>query len=187
MVESSGNRESSGPEEILVDEDSLQRAATDLFEQHRDEILRPDHDRRSIARALEQFPDEVLHGYWGHGVTRGGEIGNLAAALSMLQHNAFIGSSARLAGSGYVDAWSHGDFLALSKKDAMLSPSLANNKPQRVAFKFKSGQVKYGLRMDLGALVVSDQFVPIIESMRMMFPQANIIPAAELANYINSV
>lgn len=187
MPESFPNKETASIQEIFVDEEKLNRTATDLFERNRDEILTHKENyygRNSIPDALKQFPDEVLQNYWGHGVTRGDKIRNIVAALSMLQNNAFMGSTARLANSGHIDAWTDGDFLAISRRGELLSPRL-NNQAQRVEFKTNSGQTKPGLQLDLGALIITDRLEPIIDDLREMFPQAKIISAAELPDYIN--
>lgn len=188
MPESFPNKETLAVEEIVVDEAELNRTATEVFERKRDAILTHDENasgQKSIPNALQRFPDEVLQNYWGHGVTRGDEIDNIAAVMSMLRNNAFIGWTAPLANSRGTDAWTHGDFLAISRKGEELSPR-PNNKPQLVTFRTNTGQTKPGLRMDLGALVVTDRFEPIIDDLRQMFPQANIISAAELPEYINT-
>lgn len=174
-------------EEISVDENELNRVATELFEKNRDAILTHKENlygRHSIKDALKQFPDDILRNYWGHGVTRGSETTNIAAALSMLTHHAFIGSTARLAQSGHVDAWTSGDFLAVSCRGEELSPR-PDNKMQRVQLKLTSGQTKWGLHMNLGVLVVTNRLESIIEELRKMFPKTKIISSAEFPDYIN--
>jgi hypothetical protein len=177
-------------EEILVDREEFLRKAEELFESNREAILTsPDvaNGRYSIEDAVQKLPSEVLNKYWGHGVARGPVEHQIAAVLNILQNNAFVGSTARLAGSGYVDAYTHGGFLAISHKDQYLAPCDTPDKPQRVKFKYlNSEEEKWGLRMKLGALVVADRLAVLIKPLRQLYPDANIISTTELPEYIRS-
>ena len=188
MPEAFPKKEAAPIEVISIDENELRQLATDLYERHRDEILAyslKTFGKSSIPQAVEQIPPEILQNYDGHGVTRGDDVTNIAAAVSMLKHSAFIGWSAKLAKSGWQQkAWTNGDFLAISRKGEELSPR-PNQQAQHVTFKLSSGETRDGLHMDLGALVVNECLESIIPELRMMFPKAKIISSSELQDYIN--
>ena len=174
-----GDRGIPAIESVEIDEGKYHKIAEDLFEAHKDAILtHPDNGGSSeIDDVLRTLPDETLQHYWGHGVTRGDVVAHIAAALSMLDNNVFFGSTAPLHGSGYADAYTHGSFFAISRRDENLAVGARDRKPQRVKV-VSSGKV--GLRMDPGAFVCNGRLESLVEPLRQMYPTARILYAREL-------
>ncbi|MGB7957904.1 MAG: hypothetical protein WCF77_03650 [Minisyncoccia bacterium] len=142
--------------------------------------------RGVIEDHLRQFPPDVLRHYYGHGVTRGDQLDHLTAAISILTNNAVQGGVARLEGSGYADAYTNGSFLAVSRRDDEMIDRDKNKAPALVSL----GQNQYtgkeitAMKIHPGALVVNAEFYPIVPELRAMFPEANILYANELPDYI---
>ena len=121
-----------------------------------------------IKHFLQTIPDSEQERYAGHGITKTSgvieapEIGQLAAFLNILSSGKIRGSWAPLARSGYVDAYKTGPFLILSHIDQNLV----------------QGQLQ-----SIGAAVVNAEFYPMVEKLRELFPDINIIRAGELPDY----
>jgi len=184
MKESSpGDRGIPAIESIEIDEGKYQKIAEDLFEQNKDAILtHPDNTGSSeIDDVLRTLPNETLQHYWGHGVTRGDIVAQIAAAVSMLENNIFFGSTAPLRGSGYADAYTQGSFFAISHKDENLVLGARDRKPQRVQV---SSSRKVGFRMTAGAFICNGILESLVEPLRNLYPSARILYARELKDYI---
>lgn len=123
-----------------------------------------------IRHFLREIPDEELERYIGHGITKTSgvvenpRIGQLTALLNILATGEIKGSWAPLKNSGYIDAYTSGPFLILSRRDENLI----------------SGQ-----RQSIGVAVINAEFYPIVERLREFFPNMNIIKASELPAYIH--
>jgi hypothetical protein len=142
--------------------------------------------RGVIENHLKQFSPETLHDYWGHGVTRGNKLDRLTAAISILSDGAMKGDSAPLADSGYVNAYTDGDFLALSHKGKQLMEYDENRRPIFISLgenEYTGREIK-AVKINPGAFVVNAWFYPIVEELRSRFPQATILYANELPDYI---
>ncbi len=122
-----------------------------------------------IKHFLKQVPEEEQERYAGHGITKTSGVienptlGQLAAFLNILATGEIKGSWAPLKNSGYIDAYKSGPFLILSYKDE----------------NFVRGQ-----RQSIGAAVINAEFYPMVEKLRELFPDMNIIKANELPNYM---
>ncbi len=169
-------------------EQSLQMARK-LMEDHEDELINiraalPEEDREairfngsSIEHHLNKFPKETLKRFWGHGIFRGDAEKNLAALINVIQNKSIKGSIATLVDSGYYDAAKDGDFLVLSHADTTLAVLNENGKP---IFN------EIGLVINAGAYVVNAKLYPIIDDLKVLFPDANILMANEVPEYVNS-
>ena len=178
-------RESSAIEKLTLSNEKYQKLAEELFETHRDTILtHPDYFGHSeIRRTLSNFDDETLQHYWGHGVTRGDIVTQIAAGISMIENNFFFGDAAPLRQSGHINAYTGGSFLAISRKNDQLIIRAADRKPQRVQVDM-DGRTRFGLRMDAGAIVCNGKLESLVEPLRQMFPNTKILYAHELKNYL---
>lgn len=146
-----------------------------------------------IQNVLEKIPSETLHNYWGHGITKGQLEDHLAAAISILANKALKGSWAPLAASGYVDAYQKGSFLVIShRNDRPGKDNLAERGPNGNPVFVSLGEHQYtgedirAAKINMGAFVVNDYFEPLIHELRARFPEAPIISAAELEDYIKA-
>lgn len=142
--------------------------------------------RGVIGKQLEQFPPEILHEYWGHGVTRGNKLDRLTAAISILSDGAMKGDIAPLTRSGYADAYIDGDFFAISHKGKQLMEYDQNRRPIFISLgenEYTGKEIK-AVKINPGAIVVNAWFYPIVEELRSRFPKATILYANELPEYI---
>ena len=91
------------------------------------------------------------------------KIGQLAAVLNILSTGEIKGYWAPLKNSGYINAYTSGPFLILSHKYKTLM----------------SGQ-----KQSIGAVVVNAEFYPLVEKLKKIFPDMNIIKASEMYDYM---
>lgn len=127
--------------------------------------------QNAIDHYLREIPKETLEHYYGHGITRGRDLEWLTAALNILANESVRGDTSKLAGSGFIDAYTDGSFLAILEKD---NP-YPGGKPQRPN--------EIGLKINLGALVVNTKFYPLVDALKSMFPNKTIIKANEIPQY----
>lgn len=182
-----GERHMSLPQEITLDETRYATIADDLLTKYGSEVRlpRPMSEEGSIRMVLRQFSDSILEKYWGHGVDRGDKKTQIAAALSILENRIMFGDASRIRNSGMVDAYTGGSLLVISRKDGpSLIQGLKEGDLQRVRATMSDGEKQVGLRIDPGAFVFNKGFDVLVEPLREMYPDANIIYAAELPNYI---
>lgn len=176
------------PEEIHIDHEKYRTLAHTLYNDHKSDIENQAANRfhnTKIDSALRQFPKEILQHYWGHGVTRGSIEMQIASALKIIEHRVMIGDAAPLKNSGYANAYTNGSLLVLSRKGGMsLIKGLEQRMPERVKINTEQEGTAVGLRIDPGAFVLNGIFESLIEPLRKMFPEAKIISADELVDYI---
>lgn len=125
--------------------------------------------KSGISLYLKDVPEEVQKRFVGHGITRQDATGNLAALISIIQDNVLKGDSAPLRGSPQQDAFSTADFFIISHLDKQL-----------ISVRTPNGQAT----VDVGAYIIDTKFYPLVEKLKGLFPNANIIRANELADYI---
>ena len=141
-----------------------------------------------IEHYLESVPKEIQSHYWAHGITKGRSLDQLASAISVLRNKAIVGDTARLRGSGFQDAWTHGNFVVISKKDMGLI--LGETPEERKKQIINLGKKRYSenditaIRVDVGAIVVNAEFYPLVEELRKRFPEVKILYARELSDYL---
>lgn len=187
-----------GNEKPILGEEECRRIADDLYARYRKELLE-NHNKPIdgnkwwyatgkgvIEDHIRQFTPEVLNHYWGHGITKGNEIDHLAAAISILANDAMRGSAAPLYHSGYVDAYTDGSFLIISHKGDQLIKRDENKRPQFVFLgeNKSTGEGAKAIKINPGAFVVNAVFYPLVEELRRMFPDSNILYANQLPAYI---
>lgn len=185
---SEGRRQIPEPEQITIDHDKFRKAAKRLFDAHMEEIMTEAPHRfvhTKIEEVLRQFPSDVMKKYWGHGVTKGELENQLAAALSIIENRVMQGSTAPISGSGYADAYTNGSFFIISRKDgSSIIKGMKDRMPERVKFTNVNGNETIGLRVDPGAFVFNNVFDSVVEEVKQMYPDARILHAEELADYI---
>lgn len=183
-------RQVPAPEQITIDHEKLRKIAERLFDEHEEEILAagPSYGMNThtkIEEVLRQFSPEVLKKYWGHGVTKGDLKKQLAAALSIIENRVMQGSTAPIVESGYANAYTNGSFFIISRKDgSSIIKGMKERMPERVKFKDAFGNEAMGLRIDPGAFVFNNVFDSAVEQVKEMYPEAKILYAEELADYI---
>jgi len=128
-----------------------------------------------IRHFLSAVPPELQEQYFGHGITRGGNVDMLAALLEILYNHSIRGDYARLAGSGFIDAYKFGSALIVSRR----GEDLGRREGGRL--KINSDRT---FDTDIGAVVLNRVFYPLIDELKKMFPNENIIKASEIAEYM---
>ena len=128
--------------------------------------------QNAMEHYLRDVPKEILENYYGHGITRGRDLEWLTAALNILSNVGIRGDVSKLAGSGFIDAYSDGAFLAVLEKDNPF-PGGKPQKPDETGL----------FRINLGALIVNTKFYPLVDELRKMFPGRKIIKANEIPEY----
>lgn len=135
-------------------------------------------NQRSIRHFLEKIPDDVLKHYQGHGITRNSKVEQLAGALSVMANKSIKGWYGPLGGeTGGYGAYKTAELLAISKFDKGLPVTQEVNSRQEQVFN------EIGWKADIGAFVVDTRYYPMIEELKAMFPDVNIIKANELTEY----
>lgn len=195
------DRLTSAPEQIILDEIRYKTIATRLFQENRERI-EADEDAygygatspENIDGILYQLPRDVLNHYWGHGVTRGDTVHNIAAVISILENHIMLGDASPLGGAGHMPPYTSADFVIISRKDgATLIKGLREtgraqfilvNSSQGEPLRDPRGNSVRGVKIDLGALVCNRALDSLVEPLREMFPGVKILHASELADYI---
>lgn len=186
------------PEKGPFNQEECRKIAEDLYVRYQDKLLENRNKpidgnkwwyatgRGVIEDHLQQFTPEVLSHYWGHGITRGNEIDHLAAAVSILANKAIKGSTAPLYHSGYVDAYTDGSFLVISHKGDHLVERDQDKKPSFTSLgeNRSTGEEVRAVKINPGAFVVNANFYPLVDELRRMFPEVNVLYANQLPEYI---
>jgi hypothetical protein len=135
--------------------------------------------QKSIGYYLKQIPDDIQERFQGHGITRNDEIDQLAGALNILANKSIKGYCGRLGGetTGY-EARTNGNFLVVSRIDKGLPITKEQDGRQQ------SISDEIGWKADIGAFVVDTKYYPMIDELKIMFPDVNIIKANELPSYL---
>ena len=186
--------EGQNQEKFITLEESLQ-IASDLIERHSQELqdmnlppslikndLLTEDDKKGMAfgksairHFIQKVPRESAKRFSGHGIFRNGEPKDLSIFINILQNKTMKGESAPLVESGYYDADASGDFLIISHIDKPLV-DLDDDGNQKDS--------EMGWAINAGAYVVNAKLYPIINDLKEMFPDANIIKANELLDYV---
>jgi hypothetical protein len=173
-------------EKNITSIESSEKLAKELLSRHESEIrdnLQKDVDgwgnpytdyQDSTRHFLEMIPEVIRQRYYGHGITRKGEADRLAAVLNIMANKSIKGECGPLSGanSPMIDAYQRRtEFLVISKIDNQLplKPSTFN----------KLGQWK----ADIGAVIVNVKYYPLVNELRELYPEVNIIKANELQEY----
>lgn len=176
--------DASNKAESLVSYIESRKIAEQLMQTHRDVVIENannflDKNRKTIADHLRNIPDEKLQRFVAHGVTKGGpgEWGNVAAFINILQNQYIKGDTGTLGhtGDGWIPAYKKGDFLIVSHADKQLAIRGTQRHEPGI------GNV---IKIDAGAYVVNVDYDSIVEELRSLFPNKNILKADELSDYI---
>lgn len=133
-----------------------------------------------IRYFLKKVPDEVAEQFVGHGITKTSGVidkptlGQLAAVLNIMANQVVKGDWGAVRNSGYINAYDSGPFLILSKKGKNLGLKRISDSDGRYI----------GPNVDIGAVAVNAKFYPMVEKLRELFPDMNIIKASELPDYM---
>jgi hypothetical protein len=131
--------------------------------------------QKSIKHFTQETPEEILTHFQGHGITKFSHPEQLAAALNIMANKAIKGYCGQLGGPSNLNAYTRGDFLVLSKYDKTLP------------VQDEKGEGKFneiGWMADIGAFVIDVKYYLIVEELKKMFPDINIIKANELPQYL---
>jgi hypothetical protein len=180
-----GVEEGGAPPEVKIETiDISTKRAEVLYGRYKDQILNmwfgegeppegeivPD---KLIGRYLKRIPPDVLNKYWGHGITRGNELGQLAALINIATNHSIKGWAGRLTESGY-GAWTDGSFLILSPRDQDI---FVRKDGRPIMIDGERAQA------NIGAIVVNSYFDLLTEELQAMFPDLKIIKANQLPDY----
>jgi hypothetical protein len=152
-----------------------------------DEYLNSDFQRSIEHYLIRNVPDETKKHYFGHGITRGRDEENLAAFICIAANNLIKGEYGVLAGQGYGSPFTRADLFILSKKDTRMDVQGKNPKNGRIETVIvKAGDNYLGWKADIGAMIVDVKFYPLVDELKTLFPEANIIMANEIPRYLES-
>ncbi len=183
------------PAEQITPLEQSRKEAEEIYNQHKDQLegYAP-REIDGIKTVFGQYPNlideylrnvpkEIQSHFWAHGIARGDKLEQLTAAISILENKAICGDTSRLAGSGYIDAWTQGGFLLLSNKDGELIPKdrtiIILGENPRTQEPIKAVKIKFG------ALVANDQFYWVVGDLKKMFPDLKILYPHELLEYLS--
>ncbi|MFH1428048.1 MAG: hypothetical protein ABIG60_06035, partial [Patescibacteria group bacterium] len=137
--------------------------------------------QKSIYHFLEKIPNDILERFQGHGIIRKSTFDQLAGALNILANKSIKGECGRLGGEIYgYGAYKGGDFLVISKIDKGLPITEERDGRQQSVFN------EIGWIADIGAFVIDTEYYPMVEELKRIFPDVNIIKANELTEYLKS-
>lgn len=175
----------SGYEKNVISYKESLKQAKALLEKYDERILNEEYDawdedgidgNQAIGKFIRALSPEILCEYTGHGVTRNSEMEQLAAALNISENKCIRGWQGLLAKSEFINAYTHGNFLIISKYKHSLC-KLVDKKPIMHSA---------GWEAEIGAIIVNSHFYPLIPELREMFPDVKIIKANQFENHVMS-
>lgn len=133
---------------------------------------------KSIKHYLSNVPDNIRERFQAHGILqRQGYLETFAGALNILANESIKGYCGSLSKKdSQFGSRTHGDFLVISRIDKQLS--IKDDSQKAI-----SNEI--GWRADIGAFVIDTRFYPLIDELKILFPDVNIIKASELPAYLN--
>jgi hypothetical protein len=159
--------------------------ASQLEQKHHDELVlaeRPTFGKSNMPDVLSKLPNEVRARFYGHGVTRGGKnkssADKLAAFINILDNSTIKGDQGPLE-SGQLGAYTNVDFLIVSHLDRHLNKEDQDRGSAQI-------RNEIGWVADIGAYVIGSRYYPIIDDLKVLYPDKNIIKADEIPGYVNS-
>lgn len=183
-------------ERPLIQYEQSLELARNLLRKYRDEIRamlivdnmpEPDREAGKWGKStteyfIRKFPEKTLERFEGHGVRRGNVERKLASFINIIQNGAIKGECAKLENSGYYDADIGSDLLVISHIDTPLPvyPTTGTEDERRWPLKNDIGWIA-----NPGAFVVGMILYPIVDELKLMFPNVNIIRANEVGDYFD--
>ncbi len=151
--------------------------AKQLYKKYWEQIAQQNKEKDPYGRGLklDKVPVETLKHYNGHGITRGDEEQTLAALLNILANRTIKGWEGPIGSSGY-NAWAGGDFMIISKPDSSLA--IRENGKTKVN--------DIGMEVDIGGVIVANRMRPIIEELRRLYPDIEIVSNEDAPEYLSS-
>lgn len=169
----------SSVEKVLVPYQESIDSAAKLIEDNKEKLdaaIMECYGQTDMARCIRKIPETIACAYSGHGITKGTYLTHLAMFLNIISNSSIKGDYGKLSGGGYT-AWTNSDFFILShyNQDLGIRDSAGNLLKNEVGFV-----------ANVGAFVVGNKYYPIIDDLRRMFPNKNIIKAEEVPNFVSS-
>jgi hypothetical protein len=161
-------------------EDSLSDA-TKLYGEYRKELIEAENQNfghSDTNNFIKIIPLAIQEKIYCHGITRGDGIQNLAALLNILSNETVKGDYGPL--SGIAAGWSSADIILLSHYNKQLGIIDENN--------IRNNQLvknEIGWKANVGAYVISNKYYPILNELKKLFPDKNIIRADEIPRFVD--
>ncbi len=184
------NEEIQKSEKSFVPYEQSLEVAKQLLEEYKDELAKAGGSPKTFdegvspythdatSHFLKDVPPEIQEEFWGHGISKKSEVDILAALINILENHSIRGDTGRLidAGTGktYIPAYKKSPFLIVSH----FKRPLVVTKDNRAVFN------EIGAEVDAGAIIVNNDYYPLVEKLKALYPGANIIKANELPEYI---
>lgn len=156
--------------------EEIKKQALDLLEAHKSELY-ASHDE-DLMDYIAEIPDEVRKKYWGHGITRGNTEDRLISLICALETESVAGYEGNL-GAGSYSAWVGGPAMIISKPDKELMIKKDNKLIER-EIKINDGNIIKASKVDIGLVVLNDQFYSLWDDLKKMYPHIKIIKANQL-------
>jgi hypothetical protein len=180
-------------ERVLIDSERYNRTAHELYLKHSDSI----YDTKNtfppvyeLRDKLKKLSPELLATFWGHGITRGTVEQQIAAVLSVIENSAISGDIGRLAGSGYIDAYTHGCFLVILDP-IVIAEYFAKTSAQRrrdtiVELVNQDGSIKRAMLLKPLAIVTNTHTDSLVPDLKKLYPNCTILTSDEVVDFLSA-
>jgi hypothetical protein len=172
----------------LVPYEQSFKLAVQLMDRKRQGLALADNEnfgRSDIPDFIQSIPDTIKSRFFGHGITREGKYRDradrLAAFINILDNNTIKGDYGPLLG-GQPSAYTNVDLLILSHLDKHLGTFEGVGEPVGGS-KLTTNNI--GWVADVGAYVVGNKYSPIIDELKKLYPNKNIIRADEISDFVS--
>lgn len=134
--------------------------------------------QQSTSSYLDKVPDEIKKHYQGHWIRPqrnaidDEDVIELSVVLNIMANKCIKGSSASFSSDKTpITPWIM-PFLIVSKKD------------KELLFDDRDFELQHhAMKADIGAIIVDVKYYPLVDELKKMFPDINIIKANQLQNY----
>jgi hypothetical protein len=141
--------------------------------------------QQAINHFLGEIPPETINRYSGHGITKGTIEDRLTALMTIAEKKLIAGWEAHFSyDRGQPSAYTEGSALVVSKIDSTLMKKV-DGKP--VIHQMDDGGRKIRAHeVEIGTIILNSEFYPLIDELKVMYPDETIIKANEASAYINN-
>ena len=175
-------------ENPLISYDQSFALATRLFKEYHDKLTLADLENFGHANTgdfINKIPTDLREKFIGHGITRGGkyhtEADLLAAFINILDNSTIKGDCGSLI-SGQLGAFARADLLILSHYNThLISKNSLDNTESQGKYMVHN---EIGWIANIGAYVVSNKYYPILDELKKLYPDKNIIRTDEIVKYV---